>query len=346
MSIIPVVKHDSPASEFVWKYPNNELSTWTQLIVNESQEAVLFKGGEFVALFTAGRYTLNTANIPFIRRIINLPFGGRSPFTAEVWFVNKTRRLDIRWGTPTPVQLQDPKYGIFAPVRTNGLLGLRIVDTKCFLAKIVGTLPSYDDSTVANFFRGVYITQIKDAIAQYVTQKKKSLLELNSCIDEISVYLKGNLEPFVAEYGLELVHFSVTELCLPEDDSSVGQLRAALSKRAEIDVMGYTYQEARTFDVLEGAAKNRGSASSTFMGAGIGIGLGQTIGETIHRMAENMTSSTNSATYIKCANCGASLDKSSQFCNQCGSPVIKCCPKCNAQLPANSKFCPSCGEKI
>lgn len=346
MAIIPVIKHDSPASEFVWKYPSDELSTWTQLIVNESQEAVLFKGGELVSHFTAGRHTLSTANIPFLRRIINLPFGGKSPFTAEVWFVNKTHKLDIKWGTPTPVQLQDPKYGVFAPVRINGLLGVRIVDTKNFLTKIVGTLPSYDDSTIAHFFRGIYITQIKDAVAQYVTQKQKSLLELNSCIEEISLYLKENLEPFVAEYGLELVHFSVIELHLPEDDYAVEQLRAVLSKHAEMDVLGYTYQEARSFDVLEAAAKNRGSASSTFMGAGIGIGLGQTIGDTIHRMADNVASSTNMTKQIQCVNCGAVLDKTSKFCNQCGTLVKSVCPKCSVQLPANSKFCPSCGEKI
>ena len=89
MPIVEVVKYDGDADTFAWKYPNEELGTWTQLIVNESQEAVLFKGGNALDVFQSGRHTLDTANIPILNHIVNLPFGGRSPFTAEVWFINK-----------------------------------------------------------------------------------------------------------------------------------------------------------------------------------------------------------------------------------------------------------------
>lgn len=53
MAIIEVVKYDGPPGIFAWKYPNQELGTWTQLIVNESQEAILFKGGQALDSFTA-----------------------------------------------------------------------------------------------------------------------------------------------------------------------------------------------------------------------------------------------------------------------------------------------------
>ena len=69
---------------------------------------------------------METANIPLLNKVINLPFGGRSPFTAEVWFVNKLYSLDVKWGTPTPIQIQDPKYGVFVPVRANGRFGIQI----------------------------------------------------------------------------------------------------------------------------------------------------------------------------------------------------------------------------
>ncbi|MDE8209606.1 SPFH domain-containing protein, partial [Erysipelothrix rhusiopathiae] len=42
-------------------------------------------------------------------------FGKKSPFKAEVWFVNKAHTLDIKWGTTSPIQIQDPKYGIYVP---------------------------------------------------------------------------------------------------------------------------------------------------------------------------------------------------------------------------------------
>lgn len=82
MAIIEVVKYNGGPDVFAWKYPSEELGTWTQLIVNESQEAVLYKGGQALDIFAAGRHTLSTANIPFLNKIISLPFGERSPFTA------------------------------------------------------------------------------------------------------------------------------------------------------------------------------------------------------------------------------------------------------------------------
>ena len=123
---------------FTWKYPHEELGTWTQLIVNESQEVVLVKSGKVLDGFQRGRHTLDAANIPILNSIINLPFGGRSPFTAQVWYINKVYNLDIKWGTPSSMQVQDPKYGIFAPIRANGAFGIQIDDSKKFLVKLVG----------------------------------------------------------------------------------------------------------------------------------------------------------------------------------------------------------------
>ena len=94
MAIVDVVKYNGNPDVFAWKFPCEELGTWTQLIVSESQEAILFKGGKALDVFESGRHTLDTANIPILNNIVNLPFGGRSPFTAEVWFVNKISSLE------------------------------------------------------------------------------------------------------------------------------------------------------------------------------------------------------------------------------------------------------------
>ena len=154
MAIVEVVKYNSSPDVFAWKYPSEELGTWTQLIVNESQEAILFKGGKALDVFQSGRHTLETANIPILNKIINLPFGGRSPFTAEVWYINKVNSLDIKWGTASPIQLQDPKYSVFIPVRAFGQFGIRIENSKQFLVKLDGTLSVFDKTNILKYFRG------------------------------------------------------------------------------------------------------------------------------------------------------------------------------------------------
>ena len=93
MGVMDVIKYNGRPDVFAWKYPGEELGTWSQLVVNQSQEAVLVKGGSVADVFGPGTHTLDTKNIPILNKIINLPFGGKSPFKAEVWYINK----DITW---------------------------------------------------------------------------------------------------------------------------------------------------------------------------------------------------------------------------------------------------------
>ena len=167
MAIIDVVKWNGTPDILAWKYPSEELGTWTQLIVAESQEAWLIKSGQPVGPFLAGRHTLDTANYPVLGSVLNIATG-RSPFTAEVWYVNKMISLDIKWGTSSPIQALDPKYKIMLPVRAYGQLGLQVQDTGKFLVKLVGTLSTFDRDRFNDYFRGVIVTRAKDAVAQYL----------------------------------------------------------------------------------------------------------------------------------------------------------------------------------
>ena len=104
LSIAQIIKYEGDNSTFVWKHPSEDFNTSTQLIVHESQEAIFFMNGQALDLFGAGRYTLETENIPLIRKVTNLPTGGQTPFQCEVYFINKTEQMAIRWGTDSKVQ--------------------------------------------------------------------------------------------------------------------------------------------------------------------------------------------------------------------------------------------------
>ena len=352
MAIVEVIKYDGTPDVFAWKYPNCELGTWTQLIVNETQEAILFKGGKVCDVFRAGRHTLSTENIPILSKVVNLPFGGRSPFTAEVWFINRAFTLDIKWGTQTPIQLQDPKYKIFVPVRAFGQFGIQIEDSQKFLLKLVGTLPKFDRTNILKYFRGVYLTKAKDAIASYLVHKNVSILEINAYLDEISEYLKERMAPVFDEYGIRLSSFYVNDISVPEEDNAVKQLKKALAKRAEMDIVGYSYQQERSFDTLEGAATNPNSMQGGFMGAGIGLGMGVGVGGAMGHQFSNLTQTINTAETKTCPKCNATIEKTSRFCNRCGfdtessgkTASIKC-SACGAALTTDSKFCMTCGKR-
>ncbi len=356
MAIVEVVQYNGNPDVFAWKYPSTELCTWTQLIVNESQEAILVKGGQVCDVFQAGRHTLSTNNIPILSKLVNIPFGGRSPFTAEVWYINKIFSLDVKWGTSTPIQLQDPKYKIFAPVRAFGQFGIQIEESKKFLLKLVGTLPTFDKATLLKFFRGVYLTKAKDAISSYLVHKNISILEINAYLDEISLFLQEKMSPMFAEYGIKLVSFFVNDINVPEDDRAVIKLKDALAKRAEMDIVGYSYQQERSFDTLEGAANNPGSMSGGLMGAGLGLGMGVGMGGAVGNQFGGIAQTLNINDTKECPNCKGRISANERFCHLCGFDTsgpkkeekkevkIKC-SKCGAALSEHSKFCPECGNR-
>lgn len=362
MAIVGVVKYSGPPNVFAWKYPSEELGTWTQLIVNESQEAILFKSGKALDIFPSGRHTLDTKNIPILNQIINLPFGGRSPFTAEVWYVNKLFKLDIKWGTASPIQIQDPKYGVFIPVRSNGMFGIQIADAKKFLVKLVGTAPGFDEKSIIKYFRGLYITKAKDAIAAYVVKNSISVLEINAYIDELSAHMKSRIEPEMAEYGIRLANFYVNEISTPENDSAVQKLKAALAKKAEMNIIGYSYQQERSFDTMETAAQNESLGAAPFMGAGMGIGMGVGVGGAMAGSMSNLAkqvSVSNTGPQVECPQCHTQVSQGQRFCGSCGLDMQKPtengskkgrqraanCSNCGAAIDG-SKFCPECGKKI
>lgn len=238
MALFDIVKYNGGSGVFAWKHPNENLNTGSRLIVNEAQEALLFKDGIALDLFPSGKYSLDTENMPLLASMVKLPYGGRTPFSAEIWFINKAYTLDIKWGTTSPIQIQDPKYGVFIPLRSHGVFGVRIAESKKFLVKLVGTMEIFDQARLTQYFRGVYMTKVKDAISTYLIHHKVSVLEINAYLDEMSLFIKEKIGAVFEDFGIELANFYINDISVPEDDPAVWKLKTALAKKAEMDIIG------------------------------------------------------------------------------------------------------------
>ncbi len=291
LNIAKIIKYEGPADVLVWKHPAEDFNTSSQLIVHESQEAILFKDGQALDLFKAGRHTLTTENIPLLRRIISIPTNGETPFHCEVYFINKADILDVLWGTSQPMPIQDPIYHIILPVRANGQFALHVENSRKLLLKLVGTTSDMRKERVAALFKGMLITRAKNLIADRMTAMRISFLEIHSHLNEISDTIREQMAPMYEEYGMEVVNFFVNSISVPADDPGYMKIRTALAAakekellaqgtRAEMDILGYSYQEKRTFDVLDRAAQNEG-AGAGILGASMGMGMGVNMGSMI-----------------------------------------------------------------
>ena len=296
MALIDVIKCQMNDTELCAKYPFDNLRLGTQLVVYPSQVASFVKGGQIFDVFETGTYTLKTSNIPLLNKVINLPFGGNSPFKAEVWFINLTSKLDMKWGTLTPIQLEDPKYKIILPVRAYGQYGLKVFNPELFLKTLIGNVPSFSAEKVDSYFKGKLLSYLNVSIANKMVMDNISILEINTHLLNMSEYCNTEINKHFNAFGLELQEFSIISINVPQDDPSVIKLKEATDLAAQLNIVGRdVYQMERSFDVLEGAATNTGSNSFAGMGAGIGagVGFGAQMGTMANQMI-NTNASTNS----------------------------------------------------
>ena len=276
MALIDVVKCEMDGKNICQKFPSEDLRLGSQLVVYTAQTAFFVKGGAICDEFTTGTHTIKAENIPILNRIINLPFGGQSPFQAEVWFVNHIAKLDMKWGTPQPIQLEDPRYHVIVPVRAFGQYGIRVADARRFLETLIGSMASFGDEQVDAYFKGKIVAQLNTLISQKIVKDNISILDINTNLLEMSKYCQTNIGNAMERYGIELCDFTIMSISVSQDDPSIIRLKAAKDEMARISIMGRdNYQMGRSFDVLETAAGNAGTGGQmVVMGAGLGAGLG------------------------------------------------------------------------
>lgn len=278
MAIIDVVKWEANNREFCRKYPSNDLRLGSQLVVYTAQTAFFVKGGQICDEFTAGTYTLKSENLPLLNKLINLPFGGNSPFQAEVWFINQITRLDLKWGTSNPIQLEDPKYNIIVPVRAFGQYGIKIVNPRLFLETLIGNMTSFSADSIDSYFKGKLVSNLSSIIAQKIIRDQISILDINAFLMDISEYCSTEINKHFEKYGINLVDFSIMSINVPENDPSFVKLKETKATVARMNLAGRdVYQMERSFDVLDKAAGNTG-AGAQMMGFGVGMGIGNVMG--------------------------------------------------------------------
>lgn len=311
--IADIIKYEGDNSTFVWKHPCEDFNSLTQLIVHESQEAVFMMNGQALDLFGPGRYTLETQNIPKIGKFLNRATGDTTPFHCEVYFVNKTVQMGIKWGTDSKIQYIEPTYGFPISIGASGEMSLRAADSRKLLVKLVGTESGLSQQQLAGYFRAFLMTRVKTYIAQVIKADAVNIFEIDEHLAAFSEALHKLLIPDFADYGVALDRFFVTTVVKPDGERQYEKFKelhfrqyadiAEAKLRQQTDLIyaqteaqkvvidsqaqatkraqeGYTYAQERGFDVAEKVAQNEAVGQFTNMGVGLGTmaGVGGAVG--------------------------------------------------------------------
>ncbi|MFI3200088.1 MAG: SPFH domain-containing protein [Eubacteriales bacterium] len=370
--IAQVIKYEGDNQTFVWKHPREDFNTGTQLIVHESQEAIFYANGQILDVFQAGRHTLETQNIPVINKYFNRMTGNQTPFHCEVYFVNKTEQMAIKWGTDSQVEYVEPTYGFPIKLGASGEMSLRVENGQQLLLKVVGTEQGLIQDSLVQKFRMFLMGRFKPYFAQIMKSDKINVFEVDERLGDLSESIMEKLAKDFLDYGVSLEHFFVTTIVKPEEDGTYRKFKelhfrqyadvAEARLRQQVGVIeqqtqaqrmvieaeglsqkrtieGYTYQQERSFDVAEKVATNEGVGEFSNMGIGLGVmaGVGGTVGSTVGGMVTNSMGSAMGAGGV------VQTPLSSEEGNS--SKVTTTCSNCSASLPSGAKFCLECGTK-
>ncbi len=226
-----IIKYEGDNETLVWKHPIEDFNLGSQLIVHESQEAIFFRDGQALDLFGAGRYTLQTQQLPLLEKIYKLPTDTEGTFHSEVYFVNLATQMGVKWGTDSKVRLFDPKSRIHIEIGASGEFSIRVTDSRKLLLKIVGTTGGLGQEQLLGsgngkgFFRSMVMTQVKSYLAQTIKENAINILEIDEHLMALSGALRERINAALDEYGLTMPEFYVSRIVTPDDDPNFRRMK-------------------------------------------------------------------------------------------------------------------------
>lgn len=361
-------KPNSDEFVFAYRFPQTNLSTYTQLIVYESQEALLFSKGQLMGKFGPGKHTLDTENLPILRTLFGIPFGGKNPFTAEIWIVNKLYPANLSWEVGN-MAVHDADYQTMLPLQAAGQYGLQVSESEKFMMKMVGTKDVFTESDMYSQAYGEFSSKSKSAIIQFMNNQRIGFKSISAHLDALSEYIKRSLMPFWEEYGLTMTKFYVTDIAVDTSTPEGRKVSEALASQASMSITGHSWQQEQMFGVANNAVDQIGNAAGgngliaglmavNMMGGGMGGGIGAGMmqphnnqpsfagnGGNVGMAGMTQPNAQAAAKEVYCANCSKKHLTTERFCPHCGSEYNPC-PRCGSDNPKTAKRCVSCGTPL
>lgn len=272
MRIIDVVDHTNVVDdELVFRVPqegSGDLRFGSQLIVGENQAAIFVRAGQALDAFTTGRHTLSVANLPILSSLIGLATSGRTPFTADVYFVNLKDMPQVGWGTVKPIYIE-VKTGLgIMLLRTHGVMEISVSEPMRFLKQYGIGKPITMLKDIKDRLQTILLGEINNILLSSGVQ---SLIDANRVLEDLESAALVKLNDKFEQIGIRIKAFEAN----PFDTVNVPV--EELRDLVPMDVWLNVLERTKRLDIGMEAARNPGMGGA-LAGAGVGLGVGQQMG--------------------------------------------------------------------
>ena len=366
--MLEIIEWTDPSPlDMIYRYPevgSADIKLGAQVVVRETQSAVFYKDGRVCDSLGPGRHTLSTLNIPILTKLFSAPWGFKSIFRAEVYFINHKKFVNLKWGTREPVAFRDSELGLIR-LRSFGVYSCQITEPLLFINQLVGRETNYTKDQIEDYLRNIIVCRINDLFGE----KLDTILNFPKQYEDLAEELKTRLTTEFTKYGITLYDFYISSITPPESVQRMIDERSGMGAIKDLDQF-LKYKLAKSLDTKGGTGK-------AGAGAGVGMGIGMMMPGYLSKAftPEQQDLEKADIPTIQCPECLSHTPENSRFCHKCGHqmvPMNKCpkcsktitahanfcmncgfnlktktkCQKCNTNLPQGTKFCTNCGEKI
>ena len=280
---MPVTTIESPSNQdcLVWKHPNRGIPLGAQVIVNESEEALLFENGQLLHILQAGRHVIESGNIPGMDGLIRRSLGNNSPIKIDVWFVNKTSSTDYKWGVQ--LQVKDTTHQLIVPVGSYGSMLLRIEDPGSLVVQLVGKSTSMRKAELKDFLTPGIERSLKEYIAEKIKKGTLDVFNIESILTEASREAKKSVEQTFQRFGIKLLDFYIQGIEVIGDNPEYKKIKESLADAASLrirakaasETQGF-YEKEKALDAISKVAEKDTNVAGQLFSQGIGgFGLGK-----------------------------------------------------------------------
>ncbi len=279
-----IARPQAADAALVWKHPDQNIPRNAQLVVRSDERAVFFRQGAVAGVLEAGNYRLDSANIPFLGRLIS-PFTGANHYVTELFFVRmaETRRDCAGSDLGT---YRDRASQHMVRVTFSAAFSFRISDPIAFITQLGGQGAS-SESFGLEIVDGRVRSALRTVVSRSVQSQPVLDVVSNSHSEEFGQQVREMIAPEFRNQGIEFARF--LELHLDLDESSSAILQEYQSRVADLTIQAQGAQIAQdpgftTFNLVQGqknamdglgAGLSKGASGPIF---GLGFGMPGMIG--------------------------------------------------------------------